>query len=485
MSEEKSSQKWLTIFAVIVGTFVVVLNTSSVNVALPTLMRVFNATGTQIQWVVTGFMIVMGVIIPVSGYLGDRWGTKKVFLGALAIFILGSALATFSWSTLSLVLFRMLQGAGGGMVIPLGMTIIYNAVRVDERGFALGIWGLAVMIAPTIGPTLSGYMIQFWGWRVLFSSNIPLGILAVILAMFLLKESQSKPKLPFDGLGFIMISVGSASMLLAFNEGSSWGWSSWPILALLIVAGIGLASFILRELKIDYPLVDLSVFNNAIFTYSVIITVITTIGLFAGAFITPLFLQNVLNRTPIETGLILFPAALCMGIFQPIGGKLFDRFGAVTTVFSGLAIITLTTYLLHKLALNIDYRYLTILLAIRGAGFGLSGIPATTAGLNTVPFDLIGRASALSNTIRQVSGALGIAVMAAIVEIRQPQHLARLVPLAGKGYVEAELSRQATAAAMGETFLILFLLTALALPMAYLLKARKPQFLEETKTFAD
>ncbi|MHB1127458.1 MAG: DHA2 family efflux MFS transporter permease subunit [Bacillota bacterium] len=482
MKRERTSQKWLTMIAVIVGTFVVVLNTSSVIVGLPSLMHAFNATELEIQWVITGFMITMGVIIPVSGYLGDRWGTKKVFLGALGIFIVGSALSSLSWSTLSLVLFRMLQGTGGGMVIPLGMTIIYNTVRVDERGFALGIWGLAIMIAPTIGPTLSGYLIEIWDWRVIFSFNVPLGIIALVLAAFLLKESELKPKLPFDGLGFLLIAVGSASFLLALNEGSTYGWASLPILALLITSALGFGLFIRRQLKIPYPLLDLKVFSSIIFTYSLLISVITTIGLFAGAFMMPLYLQNVLNRTPIETGLILFPGALFMGICQPIGGKLFDRYGARGVVFAGLAVITLTTYALHNLNLNTDYRYLSLLLAIRGAGIGLSNIPATTAGLNTVPLSLIGRASALSNTIRQVSGALGIALMAAMVEYRQADHLVRMASGIESSAVGVEISAQATAAAMGDAFLILAIFSVVAIPMVYFLKAGKPESLTASKT---
>lgn len=415
--------KWFALIVLVIGTFMAILDSSIVNIAIPKLMAVFGASTDQIEWVLTGYMLTMGVVIPLTGYLGDRFGLKNVYIYSLAMFTLGSALCGFAWDTSSLIAARVIQALGGGMLMPVSMTLIFNIFPREQIGAALGVWGISAMAAPAIGPTLSGYIVEHLDWRILFTINIPIGVLGVVLSFLLLDTYKNKQVSRFDAVGSITVIIGLFSLLLGLNKGNSEGWTSMYILSLFTISFISLTIFVINELLVPEPLLDLRILKNFSFSLSQLITLVTTIALFGGVFFLPLYLQNIKGLTAMQTGMLMFPSALATAIIMPIGGKLYDKFGARPLAILGISILIITTYFLSFLKLDTDNNTIMILMMLRGIGMGLAMMPVQTAGVAEIPTEKMGNASALASAFRQIAGSFGIAMLTSIMTSRQTFHL--------------------------------------------------------------
>jgi DHA2 family multidrug resistance protein len=415
-------RKWFTLAILVISTFMAILDSSIVNIALPKMMNVFGASTEEIEWVLTGYMLTMGVIIPLTGYLGSRFGLKKVYVFALIMFTIGSALCGMAWNTSSMIAARVVQAIGGGMMMPVSMTIIFNIFPKEKMGTVLGIWGLGAVIAPAIGPTLSGYIIEYLDWRLIFTINIPIGIFATFLAIFFLDKFKGQPVKGFDYLGTILVSVGLFTLLLGLNKGNDKGWYSIYIISLLAVASMCLIGFVINELFVEHPLLDLRILKNFSFSLSLVITIITTIAMFGGIFIIPLFLQNLKGLSAMQTGMLMFPSALASALTMPISGGLNDKFGARPVAIAGMSILVVTTFILTKITLATDTETIKWLMMLRGFGMGLCMMPIQTAGMAEIPKEQTGYASAIANTMRQVGGSLGIAILASVMSGRQVFH---------------------------------------------------------------
>jgi len=413
---------WLPLFVIVIGAFAAILNNSSLNVAIPKFMAIFGVDANKIQWVLTAYMLTSGIVIPVTGYLGDRFGTKKIFVISLSIFTLGSVLCSLSWSADSMIFFRIVQGIGGGAIMPTSMAIVYRIVPREKIGTALGIWGMSAIMAPAIGPTLGGYIIDNFDWRFLFVMNIPVSVFGIILSALLLKEGPSRPGLVLDKWGFITSTAGFFTLLLALSEGPKEGWTSFYVVMLFIISFYSLFLFVLIELFTPEPMIDLRLLKNITFLMSIIITGLITIGLFGGIFLIPLFVQNLMGLTPYQTGLMLMPAALITGFMMPVSGFLFDRIGAKPLGIVGITLTAVCTWELQNLSAATSKEYIIWLMFIRAIGMGLSMMPIATAGMNTVAKPLIGRASSLNNVFRQVFASFGIAILTAVLQGRQIFH---------------------------------------------------------------
>lgn len=422
----QSESFWPALIAIIFGAFMAILSNTLINVAIPSLMADFNTDLSTVQWVLTGFMLAMGTVIPVTGYLGDKYSYKRVYLVSLIGFTIFSALCATSWNVSALIGFRILQGLFGGMVMPLSMTIVYQIVPLEKRGLALGVWGIAAMAGPAIGPTLSGWIIENASWRWLFIINVPVGILAIWIGAILLPFYKLAVPKKLDRVGLVTAVTSSVAYLLAFSEGHTWGWTSPKIIALLFVATLSLVLFIWWELRTDEPLLELHVFKKFRFTVSVITGTLITIGLYSGVFLTPIFLQNIQQTKPIDVGLILLPSALAMALMMPISGRLFDRFGGRFLVPLGIIFLALGTWKMGDLTIETPHSYIMFWMAIRNIGIGLAMMPATTSGMNVIPIQLSGRASSISNWIRQVMGSFSIALFTSMLATRQAFHSAHL-----------------------------------------------------------
>ncbi|WP_248925073.1 DHA2 family efflux MFS transporter permease subunit [Paenibacillus hamazuiensis] len=427
--EEKNKSDgsmWLALIAIVLGTFVSVLNSSLMNVALTKFVAVFGSDVSTIQWVITAYMLASAVVIPMSGYLGERFGNKNVFIWSVAGFTVGSVLCGLAWNASSLILFRIIQGVAGGFIMPIGMATIYTIFPREKTGMALGLWGVAAMVAPALGPTFGGYLIQYYSWRLLFFINIPIGIFAVVMSQLLLKPSIPKKGLKFDLAGAVLAILFFGSLLLALSKGQSEGWTSLFIVSLLFVAVSSLLLLLWVELGAEQPVLDLKIFKNMKFTFSVISSCLVMIGMMGGTFLTPLYLQNIHSLNAMETGLIMMPQAIIMALMMPVAGRLFDKIGILPLGILGLTILGITTLKLHQLTTDTPNEWLNAVLCIRSIGIGLCMMPLTSAGMNALAPHQIGNGSTLSNVCRQVAGSMGIALFTAIMNSRQIVHYAHI-----------------------------------------------------------
>jgi EmrB/QacA subfamily drug resistance transporter len=416
IEEEKiTTAQWLSLMVLIIGTFLAILDNSLMNVALPKLMAVFGSSQTTIEWVVTGYMLASAVVVPMGGFLADRFGYKTTFLSTVVGFVIGSALCGIAWSDTSLIIFRIIQGLGGGFIMPVGMAMLYQIMPRSKIQVAMGIWGIAAMAAPAMGPTLSGYLIDNFSWRYLFYINIPIGILAVGLGFFLLKETPKRTGLKFDTVGSILSMIVFGTLLLALTDGQTEGWTSLYIVSLFFISIFSFIFLLWYELGIENPVLDFRLMKNSIFSLSLAASSFVMISMQGGLFLMPLFLQNVSGLTPMETGLVLMPQSIAMAFMMPVAGKLVSKYGVVPLSVIGLLIIGLTTMELHVLTQQTTTHWISMLLVFRGIGIGLCMMPLSTAGMNTLPNHLIGRASSISNVIRNVMASFGIAALSSIM----------------------------------------------------------------------
>jgi EmrB/QacA subfamily drug resistance transporter len=514
--EKGGGGMWLSLLAILSGTFVAILNNSLINVALPTMVSIFGSTTETMQWVLTGYMLANAVMIPMSGSLSAKFGAKKVFVLSLAAFTISSVLCALAWNDTSLIAFRVVQGVSGGMIMPLGMSMIYMIVPREKIGMALGIFGIASMTAPALGPTLGGYLIEFLSWQFLFLVGVPFGIFAVIMSMVLLKETPTKPELKFDYLGAFLAIAGFGTLLLAFSKGQSEGWTSFFIVSLFFAAIMSLALFVWVELGKEQPLLDLRLLKIPVFSISILTSGFVMMGMMGGIFLMPIFLQNIQGMTAMESGILLMPQSIAMAVMMPISGKLMDKYGVGPIGLVGLTIMSVTTYELHNLAADSMHSWMNMILTIRGFGIGLCMMTLSTVGMNAVPRAKVGDASPLSNVLRQVLSSFAIAILTVIMQSRQTFHMASisenlnedaatqllggLTGLYTQAGVDAAsatggasailygmMAKEALVQGIGDTFLVSAIPIVLSIPLLYFLhkKPQKgPQASEQQKTAA-
>ena len=417
---------WQALIVVIIGSFMAMLDSTVVNIALPRIITVFQAPVTAAQFVSTGYMIALAIIMPATGYLSDTFGTKRIYLISMFLFTAGSLLCGLSWSIESLVFFRILQGLGGGMLMPLGMTVIFKTVPLEKRGLVTGVFGLPMLFAPIIGPTVGGYIVEYINWRFIFTLNLPIGAIGLFLGLLLLRETELLPDLHFDLAGFILAGAGFSALFYGLSQGPTYGWGTWWIVALLAGGGLLLLAWVAVELTTAHPLLELRVFSNHIYALATGVNFVITIGLFGSMLLLPLFLQNFRGLGAMETGLLMFPQALASGIMLPVAGQLFDRIGARPLIVTGLLLLAYSTWQLNGLDLKTSDSAIRTILIMRGLSMGLIMMPAMTVAMNQLPPHLIARGSSLTNVLRQMFGAFGTAIFVTLLQTRQTYHQAIL-----------------------------------------------------------
>ncbi|MFN8483891.1 MAG: DHA2 family efflux MFS transporter permease subunit [Anaerolineae bacterium] len=418
--------QWQALIVVVIGSFMVMLDTTAVNIALPKIINVFGASVDSAQFVLTGYMLALAIVMPTAGYLTETYGTKRVYMLSMLFFTLGSLLCGLSWNVQSLVFFRILQGFGGGLLTPLGMTIIFRVTPPAKRGMVTGLYGLPLLLAPVIGPTLGGYIVQYYDWRFIFTMNLPIGIIGMAMAWMMLRETERVPHLHFDTRGFFLSAFGFASILYALATAPGDGWTTPLNLTLMVTGSIALVLWVFVELTETHPLLDLRVFKNRTYSLATSVTFIVTLGMFSSTFLLPLFLQDFRGLTPFQSGLLLFPQALAAGMMMPITGRLFDRLGPRPLIVTGLMLMAFATWQLSDISMEMSNKTLYGILMIRGVAMGMVTMPAITVGMNTLPHHLVARGSALTNVMRQLFGAFGTAIFASLLTSRMTYHTAML-----------------------------------------------------------
>ncbi len=413
MTDNSSNHRWFVLVIVMLGTFMAILDSSIVNVALPHMMSTFGVNRNQIEWVATGFMLASAVAMPLVGWFVSRVGHKALYVAALAMFTLGSAACALSWSYNSLIVARVLQAVGGGAIQPVGMAIIADLFEPRERGRALGLWGTGIMIGPALGPTLGGYLTDWFSWRTIFSVNLPIGVITLLLAIAVMRsDSESaRERRPFDWWGFLFLSMALIGGLLALSKGQEKGWDSGLIRTYMILSFIGTVMFISVEKSIAKPLLDLSLFRYRNYSLSMILALFRAVGLFGGVFLLPIFLESVVGYTTIQTGLWMMPGAVAVGAMMPVAGRLSDKYNPGWLVAIG-AMLTAVSLILYG---HLEPRSSGLMIIgpqlIRGVGLALMMAPLMTTAINAVPRDKVATASSFLNVAQRVGGSFGIAML--------------------------------------------------------------------------
>lgn len=428
MSTEKNpfSKNIPLLSVLMLGTFLSVLNQTLLNVAIPPLINEFNISPSTGEWLMTGYMLVNGILIPLSPFLIERFGTRKLFIGAMLLFTGGSLICGLSPTFSVLLTGRLIQATAAGVMMPLVMTIILTIFPPEVRGKGMGIFGLGITFAPAIGPTLSGWLLEHYNWRVLFNGMVPLAAIITLLAFLLLKDIQKEQQNKLDIWGAVISTIGFGSLLYGLNEAGREGWSSPLVLSFLTVGCIFIGIFIYQQIHAKKPLLDFRVFKYDVFLLSTIINMIITIAMFSGMFLLPIYLQNLRGFSPFEAGLLMLPGAIIMGIMSPISGYLFDKIGPRWLAAIGMLITTITTWGFTRLSLDTSYSYILLLYMVRSFGMSLLMMPIMTAGLNQLPQEKNSHGTAMSNTMRQISGSIGISLFTSIFTNRSYFHFTNI-----------------------------------------------------------
>ena len=414
-SDEKQYNVVIISGVILLGAFLTFLNSTFMNVALPDIMKELNVSVSTVQWLSTGYMLATGIIVPFTAFLIDKLKTRTLFFIAMGIFSLGTIIGAFANNFTMLLLARLTQGIAGGIMTSLMQTVFMIIFPREKRGFAMGIVGIVTAFAPAIGPTLSGWIINHYAWRYLFYVIVPFAILDLILGFFLLKNVTGGRDVSASILSFIASTVGFGALLYGFSNAGNASWLDVSVYGPLLIGIVFIGFFVYRQLKMDEPMLDLDVFRSKVFTFSTIIVMITYAALISSELILPMYLENVKGHSAFDTGLILMPGAIVMGIANPITGKLFDKYGPRILALTGLSLLTIGNIGLSFLTVNTTSLYVIIIYALRMLGISMTMMPLTTSGLNTLERRLYAHGNAANNTLRQVAGSIGSSIIVTIM----------------------------------------------------------------------
>ena len=415
---------------VVLGTIMAILDTTIVAVALDTLAKDFHVSISTIQWVTTGYLLALAVVIPVTGWAVHRIGAKPLYITSLALFIAGSVLCGLAWSATSLIVFRILQGIGGGMILPVGQTIMARTAGPKKMGQVMGIIGVPTLLGPILGPVIGGAIVTNISWRWIFFVNVPIGIVALYLAVRFLKPSERDRTHRFDLLGFLFLSPGLALIVYGLSEvGNQGGFSSTSVRVSL---GIGIAltiAFVFRSLRAPEPLMDMRLFKNRTFSIASVCIFLTGATLYGTMFLLPLYYQVVRGESPWMAGLLMAPQGIGAALMMRKAGIWSDRYGARRVVPIGMAILALGTFAYTQVSGTTSYAFLASALFVRGIGLGLGMMPVFAASYRELSHEQIPRATTATNILRQVGGSLGVAIFAVVLQTQ----IALRLPTAGPG----------------------------------------------------
>jgi len=400
---------------ILLGAFVSLLNQTLMNVALPSIMKDLDIIESTAQWITTGFMLVNGVLIPITAFLMEKFSTRQLFITAMCLFAAGTLICGLAPDFPILMTGRIIQAVGAGVIMPLLTTVVLALFPVEKRGGAMGLIGIAIIFAPAVGPTLSGFVVENYSWRVLFHIIFPIAVINILLAIPLLKNVTRRTFPKIDIIAIILSTLGFGGILYGSSTAGTHGWGSATVLATLVIGFVSLFLFVTRELRSEKPMLDFRVFKSSIFSLTTIINVALTVAMFGPMLLIPIYLQNVLGISPLHSGLMLMPGAVVMGIMSPITGRMFDKVGARPLAVFGLAITVATTFMLARLTTDTSYGYLIGVYTVRMFGMSMIMMPIMTAGLNQLPQRLHPHGTAMVNTIRSVAGAIGTALLVTLM----------------------------------------------------------------------
>ena len=465
---------------VVLGAIMTILDATIVNVALPTLGRDFDTSIATVQWVPTIYLLGFASVIPLTGWASERFGAKRVWLASLGTFMLTSLLAGLSWSLGALIAFRVLQGIGAGMIIPLGQTILAQAAGPQRMGRVMSIVGVPLLLAPIFGPVIGGVIVEAASWRWIFFVNLPVGAVALLLAVRLLPAVPPRPHERLDIAGVVLLSGGIASFLYGLAETGRQGSLSRGVPLAAIVAGLALVALFARHaLRTENPLIDVRLFARRGFATASATNLMLGIALFGIALLLPLYFQLIRGSSPLETGLLMIPQGLGAALAMPLAGSLTDRFGARRVVPAGVGLALLGTVAYTQIGATTSYWYLAAALLLVGAGLGSTITPSMAVAYQTLEREAVPRATSAISTIQRIAGSLGTALLAVVLQRAMRSELPGFH--GGLDQAAALVAREPAqaapplASAFGTTFWVAFALTAAALVPALLLSGRQDE----------
>lgn len=466
-----------------IGAFITFLNNTLLNIALPSIMIDLKVGPSIVQWLTTGFMLVNGIMIPTTAFLISKYSVRRLFLVAMLLFTAGTVLAGTAHMFWLLLLARMVQAAGSAIMMPLLMNVMLISFPIEKRGAAMGVFGLILMFAPAIGPTLSGWIIEHYNWRMLFHFVTPIAVVILLLGFFLLKDKKEKVDLRLDGFSLLLSSVGFGGLLYGFSSAGNAGWGHLQVYGTIGVGVVALIWFILRQLRQERPMLNFKVFRYGMFSLTSAILMVVNISFFSGILLLPIYVQTIRGISPLETGLLLLPGALLNAGMSPLNGKLFDKYGARALAISGLVILTISTYYFGRLTMDTGYYYMMILHAARMLAISMVMMPVSTNGLNQLPARLYPHGTAMNNTLNQVSAAIGTALLVTIMANREAVYAARLAEEAGIGAaaLPTELAHHAMMQGINDSFIVSAVVAGAAVILALFIKRARPEQSEEGK----
>ena len=411
-------RQWMTISILVLGAFITVLNQTVVTPALPSIMTEMGVNAATAQWLTTGFTLVNAIMIPITAYLQDRFPVKGLFVVSMALFTAGSAMCSLAVSFPVILAGRLIQAAGAGILMPMTMTVLLVTFPVDKRGSAMGVFGLVIAFAPAIGPTVAGFVIDRFEWHIMFMAITVLSAAIVLISLFLIERRKAARKgtAKLDPLSLTLSTLGFGLMLYGFSAVGSTGLTLFTVASIGLGIG-GVVWFFVRQTRLPEPMLQVRVLENRRFLVATIIGMLVQGALLAAGILMPIYLQTLLGQSATVSGLVLMPGAILMGIMNPVAGKWFDRSGPRKLAIAGMGLLTLTTVGFAVLTLNTPIIWLTILYTVRMFSMALVNMPITTWGMNALPNDLMNHGTSVNNTLRQVAGSLGTAVIISVSSI--------------------------------------------------------------------
>jgi len=418
--------KWFVLANVMLGTFMAVLDGTIVNVGLPKIMAAFGVSLDTIQWVITGYMLAMAAMLPTSGWLADKFGYKKIYFWGLFLFTIGSLFCGMSHNEVSLISSRIIQGLGGGIVQTLGMAIVVREFPPTQRGVALGFWSIASAASVSFGPLIGGYLVDNYGWQLIFDVNIPVGFFALLFTIIIQREVKNPNTRKFDLLGFLSVVTFLPVLLYALTEGNnasnSEGWSAPYILLCFAISGIALVTFVTRELTTSHPLINLRLLGYHNFGLGSVFMMVFGMGMFGSTFLLPLFLQNAMDYTALQSGAVFLPVGILQGSIAPLVGITSDKTNPKILLFMGICLLSSSFYVNTSFSFMSEHPSVMLSLYLRGLGMGMIFTPLNSLALLNIPREQMAQASSIMNTMRQIGGSLGIAVFTTLLTARTNFH---------------------------------------------------------------
>ena len=423
---ESSSYKWLILGNVMISTFMVVLDSTVVNTALPVIMGTLGASMNTAEWILTGYMLSMATVLSTTGWLSNRFGYKKVFIASLIIFAFGSFMSGNSGTIGELIFWRIIEGVGGGMLMPVGMSIVTTVFPPKERSTALGFWAIATAASVSFGPMIGGYLVDNFNWNYIFYVNSPIGILCIIVTMVLQKRYAHDGKLKLDIPGLITSDLYLPVFLYGLSQVNAStnpdGWSSPTVMACMWIAAVSFILFIYFELNAETPLIDLHLFGDWRFSIANVVIVVFAIGMFGSTFLIPLYMQDNLGYSAFEAGLVFLPVGMVQAICSPIAGKLAGRIDPRIIIVTGLVMLAFSFFINSSFTLQTDRDTIVASLILRGTGMGILFPPLLSVALDGITPRQMAQASSITNITRQVGGSIGVAFFTFMLTIRRNFH---------------------------------------------------------------